>query len=571
MEVSLLEGRNLPKGSILSVRAGTTRRQAPADPDKLKLGFPKGLQVTEPLRIDLLANLGSACVDVTHGLGPYDICFPQENNKYAVVINVKGQVQAADNGQPVEMNPTTPSAGGNAANDIASGLIDAQKGGDKGGASRRHQAAISAREYLDNNKILVWAQTLFHDLIRDEPVDPWSYIEEHLDCGRRAGGGAPLSLRTRVQKITEAAKKVGQDVASQEGAQAGDAERLQIGSKIQDCADTLNKELSKQLDYLEELSVQTLKDQVKNTLTAASASGELSAALKTVLVAAEEPQPDVETVQISMAVNNVDLAALTQNPAMLASFNDKMAEGFLAAAGPGVDKSMITITLIEGSIIVVCTITPPAGVSIEDLSAEMTKQDLQATVVKQAAAVEGIAAVASGPISCEAPTVKKVVVPAPPKPASKVPSKQSAGGPPPPPSKPSHDKHNEGTNEESEHSEHTAAKSAAPPKKPPSKESAAPQESAPPPAQKSAAPAKSAAPPAQDVEELRKLASSTLVAASQDGRLAAALTSTKKPEEEALDVEALRKMASETLVSASQDGRLAKALESGKKARGRSD
>ena len=58
-----MQTTGLLDGCILSVRAGSTHRQAAAKPQDLRLCFPKGLKHADP-KVDLLAPLGSSLEDL---------------------------------------------------------------------------------------------------------------------------------------------------------------------------------------------------------------------------------------------------------------------------------------------------------------------------------------------------------------------------------------------------------------------------------------------------------------------------------------------------------------------------
>eukprot|EP00929_Paragymnodinium_shiwhaense_P076281 TRINITY_DN39189_c0_g1_i5.p1 TRINITY_DN39189_c0_g1~~TRINITY_DN39189_c0_g1_i5.p1 ORF type:complete len:1170 (+),score=420.06 TRINITY_DN39189_c0_g1_i5:206-3715(+) len=382
MEISLHETRNLPKGSLLSIRAGTTRRQAQAETGKFKLSFPKGNNPSEPLRIDLLATLGSAAIDISAGLDSYDVCFPQGNNNYAVKLGVHGAV------------PTDPKMSSGPLDLLGAPAVDSPKGGKSGDPGRRHVAALNARKYLDDHKLLNWAQILFHDLIRDEPTDPWAYIEEHLDCGRRSGKGTKaVALRNRISKTTKAAADICMEL---EAGGVSQAETSALAAKVE----ALSMELEAAMLRKEKFEGDVVKSAVHAKLSQASASGQLAAALKKAI-----PQVKSENVVVSMKVSNVDYPSLLRNPSMLADFKAKTKEAIAEAAGPGVKPHDVSLQLSSGSVAVKATITPPAGVSAKRLGQSMSSGagGLAAGVVAKVKTVSGIESVVSGEIACTPP------------------------------------------------------------------------------------------------------------------------------------------------------------------------
>lgn len=199
MEVLLLESSGLPDGCLLSVRAGTTRRQAPADPDKLRLAFPKDVRHADPFKVDLLAPLGGAVLNLGNVAGIYDIRLSNgRDDSMRVVLDVHNTgkdgsaLPGSTSSGPAKVVHATAAPGTafaapqGAAEVFPLGLKGASEspGSDKG---RRHRTAVSARRYLDEHKLLSWAQILFQDLIRERPEDPWTYIDEHTTWARKLG------------------------------------------------------------------------------------------------------------------------------------------------------------------------------------------------------------------------------------------------------------------------------------------------------------------------------------------------------------------------------------------------
>ena len=163
MQVSLLDVQGLPPGCIISVRSGTTRCQAPADPEKLRLCFPKG--VKDPFKVDLLAPLGSAVINYQPGANAYPIQVPVNGAIGSVTLAVRemekpkqvdlNAISSMEYTKDEKGRPATPAT-----------------------ASRRHRLALQARTYLDDHQLLMFVQSLLQGLIKDRPTDPWEYINE---------------------------------------------------------------------------------------------------------------------------------------------------------------------------------------------------------------------------------------------------------------------------------------------------------------------------------------------------------------------------------------------------------
>lgn len=173
MEVSLVEAEGLPDGCILSVRAGNTRRQAEATPDKCKLVFPRRPTKNEDgCKVEIFRRMGAAKLDlkkmnalqeITLNPAYYTDSYCEEENFLSMRVVVK---------------LTDPTA---ATDEEIAAVADepiAQRPSNDDSMARRHRQALEARSYLDEHRLINWTQVLFRHLVRDKPEDPWGYIAE---------------------------------------------------------------------------------------------------------------------------------------------------------------------------------------------------------------------------------------------------------------------------------------------------------------------------------------------------------------------------------------------------------
>eukprot|EP00928_Gymnodinium_smaydae_P076088 TRINITY_DN5906_c0_g1_i1.p1 TRINITY_DN5906_c0_g1~~TRINITY_DN5906_c0_g1_i1.p1 ORF type:complete len:845 (-),score=215.26 TRINITY_DN5906_c0_g1_i1:451-2985(-) len=297
MEIALLESQGLPPGCLLSLKAGTTRRQAPADPSACRIRFAKGVPEGDLIKVDLLTTVGSAYIDPSKGGadGRHNVCFAKEGFQ----LTLKTSQELTDASQEPQ-----------GALPLGLGGLDLEGSPSRGDAtpSRRHLTALSAKRFLDEHKLLSWAQALFHDLIRDEPADPWTYVDRHLASARRssganadAGGSSEPKkaepLRDRIARATEelltASREVSRLHAEKESAQASEVE--QDLSALGRVVAGAGRDLSAQLDALEAQSEEStglpsthvvdaeeLRSAAGAALAEASKDGRLRAALTTV-------------------------------------------------------------------------------------------------------------------------------------------------------------------------------------------------------------------------------------------------------------------------------------------------
>jgi len=180
MEVSLLQAEGIPEGCVLSVRAGTTRRQACVEGQQpFRLWFPKchPTKVREAVKVDLLANLGSVAFEVRPGAEEYPTTINMRDGasarlKLRFCENTEGAAAAA-----VPPSAPPPVAAGSLPS--ATGMLS---------PARRHVIAMESSTYLDEHDLFTWIQGLLADLTHDRPSDPWKYIDNHTAAARKARG-----------------------------------------------------------------------------------------------------------------------------------------------------------------------------------------------------------------------------------------------------------------------------------------------------------------------------------------------------------------------------------------------
>lgn len=175
MEVSILNAEGVAEDpdTVVSIRAGSSRRQGTIQLDK-KLYFPVSYQDAVPFKIDLLRHVGTAECEIKPWDNAYDV--PIEPPKH--------------NANDVPIEPPIESATGNAKKDmklsfrignkpLLCGRVRADNK-DKAGPELNKlavPAAAQARRYFDEHNIMRLVQALLEALIRDQPEDPFEYIE----------------------------------------------------------------------------------------------------------------------------------------------------------------------------------------------------------------------------------------------------------------------------------------------------------------------------------------------------------------------------------------------------------
>lgn len=150
----------LPEGSVISIRAGGTRRQAPVSSlREHALKFPQYLDNSEPLKIDVLQLVASQRLVVR----PKEEC-------YRLKLDSK-------QGQPINMQMNITWAGA-AHIDGLTAVKDVAGGGDA--PVKFHETASGAKEYLEAHSLLPYIQGLLHAVIQSKPENPFRFMWEQL-------------------------------------------------------------------------------------------------------------------------------------------------------------------------------------------------------------------------------------------------------------------------------------------------------------------------------------------------------------------------------------------------------
>ncbi|CAJ1419721.1 unnamed protein product [Effrenium voratum] len=298
MEVLVTDAFGLPDDCLVSIRYGTTRRQAPLESVRSQpFKFPTQLdELSEPLKIDVLKPLVSTRLVLHPHEEQYGIGFDHEE-------------------------------------EIAMGLhVRATTGAEPGAKeSNGKDSASSAKDYLEQNGLLKYVQSLLHAVIQDKPQDPFAYMIEQLTAAKskssacervlsrptsavhRPSGARPASARPtppRAKPVPEGppaeeppifptvdqVPEVAQQVPAQAEVEAEDKERAEESQKalqeLDRCADIKQGLLQKmtaaagagELEaVLTAVGLDHSRTRIQSLLEQSAETGELEAALKRTL------------------------------------------------------------------------------------------------------------------------------------------------------------------------------------------------------------------------------------------------------------------------------------------------
>jgi len=174
MEVSIFEAVGLPEGTILSVRAGSTRRQAPM-PLQGPLRFPNLPFNAKQFKVDVMQTLGSSKVDINAN---------KELESYTVGVDI-GNGQHARVGFTVREQP---SLCGKRAYELKQvdknpdGIMEEPQPAQL--PPEKAQAALDSRAYAREHNIPNLVQEMLQHVLREKPDDPFMVMSEYF---RRKG------------------------------------------------------------------------------------------------------------------------------------------------------------------------------------------------------------------------------------------------------------------------------------------------------------------------------------------------------------------------------------------------
>lgn len=155
MEVLVTDTFGLSEDVLVSIRYGTTRRQAPLESAlSHPLKFPAQLEdLSEPLKIDVLQPIASTRLVLHPHEEYYGIGFEHADN-LAMGLHVRAAPGGAEAGPAKELPIPT------------------------------KDSAASAKDYLEQNGLLKYVQSLLHAVIQDKPQDPFAYMIEQLTAAK---------------------------------------------------------------------------------------------------------------------------------------------------------------------------------------------------------------------------------------------------------------------------------------------------------------------------------------------------------------------------------------------------
>mmetsp|Transcript_81091 Transcript_81091/g.241623 ORF Transcript_81091/g.241623 Transcript_81091/m.241623 type:complete len:339 (-) Transcript_81091:108-1124(-) len=171
MELEVLRHQGIPETSIVSIRAGGTRRQAQLSQLDRPLKFPSGPESVNTFKIDVLDLLGTA-----------RLAYNPTESEYCLTLDPAGDSSPPN--MELVFCVRRPGEAGSAARSSAVAGKDAE--GAEGDAAtddektRDQKKEMAAREYLDKHGLTTFMQFLMQSLMKDKPADPYSFLQKQV-------------------------------------------------------------------------------------------------------------------------------------------------------------------------------------------------------------------------------------------------------------------------------------------------------------------------------------------------------------------------------------------------------
>jgi hypothetical protein len=243
MELSIVHHSGLPESSVVSIRAGTVRRQAPVSALGKSFKFPNAPQETVNFKVEVLDLLASARLpynpeEIDYALSLDPVAATAGNME--IGFKVKSEASRA-------VSPT-PAGAGDISADDASELRDRQE---KEGA---------AKQYLESHGLTNFMQFLMASLMKDKPADPYLFLQkqvtkrmvaEHSRCQHQGAG----DLLTRIADAESPPSEVTPEQLTQLEKQAEEAaaKLRQDNISLRQTADDLKSRYGQLLEESEQL------------------------------------------------------------------------------------------------------------------------------------------------------------------------------------------------------------------------------------------------------------------------------------------------------------------------------
>jgi len=175
MEVEVLGVDGAPDGAVVSIRAGSQRKQAAVaaiGSGTTPFRFTIGASGVNPFRIDLMQPAGTVKMALRHGEGNYTADL-KAIGKGGKDVHVRFAVREAG-----KKGPREPLKSAEREKSVPKPTEDPE--------DPLQAAAAVAKEYLEHHQLLPFVRALIQTVIRERPLDPYDFIANQFRCASAA-------------------------------------------------------------------------------------------------------------------------------------------------------------------------------------------------------------------------------------------------------------------------------------------------------------------------------------------------------------------------------------------------
>lgn len=164
MELEVLHHSGIPETGIISIRAGSTRRQAQLATLDRAFKFPNEPEECSTFKVDVLNMLGSA-----------RLAYNPSEDQYSLMLDpVEGGAVQPDESSGMEVAFRVRRCD----NAKGEGVEDATA--QEASQDRDKQKEQDARQYLEKHGLTTFMQFLMQSLMKDKPANPYSFLQKQV-------------------------------------------------------------------------------------------------------------------------------------------------------------------------------------------------------------------------------------------------------------------------------------------------------------------------------------------------------------------------------------------------------
>eukprot|EP00747_Dinoflagellata_sp_TGD_P169234 gnl/TRDRNA2_/TRDRNA2_197679_c0_seq1.p1 gnl/TRDRNA2_/TRDRNA2_197679_c0~~gnl/TRDRNA2_/TRDRNA2_197679_c0_seq1.p1 ORF type:complete len:212 (-),score=44.15 gnl/TRDRNA2_/TRDRNA2_197679_c0_seq1:22-657(-) len=184
MEIEILDHHGIAADSVISIRAGKTRRQAKLS-SGLPFHFPTLPVSADPFKFEVLQPVNSKNLTLSPDAERYIVKFQESRLELLIQAKTSANASSAKPSRPEaeatrgHREPSRPKAEATEAVDPDADDVTGEEGRSKKAAN------ASAKEYLEQHNMMNYMQEMLAALVQSKPEDPFEFMSSY--AGRTSG------------------------------------------------------------------------------------------------------------------------------------------------------------------------------------------------------------------------------------------------------------------------------------------------------------------------------------------------------------------------------------------------